>query len=126
MAQVASRRCVDAICVASPFAPSLCHERLTLDHARARRIEAELRALPYVASVLPVETNIVIFDLDLHLAAGELIRHLACGGVKASSLGPRTIRFVFHLDVSDDHLALITAALRSFTDRASTGKHNLG
>jgi threonine aldolase len=101
-------------------------ERLIQDHDRARRIEGELRRLPYVESVLPVETNIVIFDLREHVSTGEFLRHLDADGIKASAIGPRTIRFVFHLDVGEEQVANVAEAVKSFAARSSGRKHDLG
>jgi threonine aldolase len=87
-------------------------ERLREDHAKARVLETELRALPYVAEVLPVETNIVIFTLAEGIAIERFLQQLQHQRVRASSIGPRTVRFVFHLDVSDAQLEELLQALR--------------
>ena len=88
-------------------------QRLRDDHARAKVVEAELRSLPYVASVLPVETNIIIFTLDISMAADAFLAKLRERHVRALSMGPQTIRFVFHLDVSDAHVDGLISALRA-------------
>jgi threonine aldolase len=87
-------------------------ERLREDHAKARVLETELRALPYVAEVLPVETNIVIFTLSEAIGIEAFLQQLQHQRVRASSMGPRTVRFVFHLDVSDSQLDELLGALR--------------
>jgi len=100
-------------------------ERLGLDHEKARRIGAELTDMPCVESVLPVETNIVIFDLRENGSAGEFLQHLDANGIRASAIGPRTIRFVFHLDVSEEQAANVADALKSFRPRSSGRQHDL-
>jgi threonine aldolase len=87
-------------------------ERLSQDHAKAKVLETELRALPYVAEVLPVETNIVIFTLAERIGTEAFLEQLQHQRVRASSIGPRTVRFVFHLDVSDPQLDELLEALR--------------
>lgn len=87
-------------------------ERLGQDHAKARILETELRALPFVAEVLPVETNIVIFTLAEGIGADAFLQQLQHQRVRASGMGPRTVRFVFHLDVSDAQLDELLEALR--------------
>jgi threonine aldolase len=87
--------------------------RLREDHARAKLLEAELRSLPYVASVLPVETNIVIFTLNDSVSAELFLQTLRTHGVQAGAMGRQTIRFVFHLDVSDDQMNVLLQTLRS-------------
>jgi threonine aldolase len=87
-------------------------ERLREDHAKAKALETELRAQPYVAEVLPVETNIVIFTLRQGISAEAFLQQLQHQRVRASGMGPRTVRFVFHLDVSDAQLDELLEALR--------------
>jgi threonine aldolase len=88
-------------------------ERLKEDHAKARTLESELRSLPYVAAVLPVETNIVIFTLDERLKTDVFLQQLQHQQVRALSAGRQMIRFVFHLNVSDAQLDALLGALRS-------------
>ncbi|HEY6823401.1 MAG TPA: GntG family PLP-dependent aldolase [Steroidobacteraceae bacterium] len=87
-------------------------ERLRDDHAKAKVLETELRALPYVAEVLPAETNIVIFTLAEGIGTEGFLQQLQHQRVRASSIGPRSVRFVFHLDVSDAQLEELLHALR--------------
>jgi threonine aldolase len=86
--------------------------RLQEDHARAKTLERELHTLPFVASVLPVETNIVIFSLEEGLSPDTFLQKLQSQGVKANSMGGQTIRFVFHLDISDEQLSALVETLR--------------
>jgi len=86
--------------------------RLAEDHARAKLLEKELRALPYVESVLPVETNIVILNLNDSVSAETFLAKLKERGVLASQMGPQAIRFVFHLDVSEAQVEKLLKALR--------------
>jgi threonine aldolase len=89
-------------------------ERLQADHRKARALDLELKSLPYVAAVLPVETNIVIFTLQEQVPTEQFLAHLRAHDVRASSIGPRTIRFVFHLDVSDAQFDRLVEAMRAF------------
>ncbi|WP_303312005.1 low specificity L-threonine aldolase [Hymenobacter sp. BT730] len=88
-------------------------ERLADDHRRARQLGETLAAQPYVAEVLPVETNLVIFRLQDAQPAAAFLEHLKQHGIMASSFGPQMIRFVTHLDVTDEMLARVTDALGS-------------
>jgi threonine aldolase len=89
-------------------------ERLQADHRKARALDLELKSLPYIAAVLPVETNIVIFTLQEQVPTEQFLAHLRAHDVRASSIGPRTIRFVFHLDVSDAQFDRLVEAMRAF------------
>jgi threonine aldolase len=78
--------------------------RLKEDHARARILADTLRELDFVSSILPVETNIVVFTLDGSMEAGKYLQLLSEQGIKAVQFGKQTIRFVTHLDFTDDML----------------------
>jgi threonine aldolase len=87
--------------------------RLTEDHKRAKQIEAMLVKLPYVESVLPVDTNIVIFNLSPNLKLDLFEAKLKEQGIKMSAFGKQTVRFVTHLDFTDDMLVKLESVLKS-------------
>lgn len=86
--------------------------RLADDHRAAARLAAALRPLPYVAEILEPETNLVLFRLDeRQLAVADCLARLEAQGIKASGFGGSWVRFVTHLDVSEEMLAKVIAAL---------------
>lgn len=85
--------------------------RLTEDHQRAKHIEAILSKLPYVESILPVDTNIIIFNLSPNLKSEVFENKLKEQGVKMSAFGKQTVRFVTHLDFTDDMLMKLESVL---------------
>lgn len=89
-------------------------QRLAEDHARAQAVARVAATLPWVAEVLPAETNIVIFSVAPGLAPAAVLQHLADRGVRALSMGGRTVRFVFHLHVDDAQTERVIAALREY------------
>jgi threonine aldolase len=89
-------------------------ERLKEDHAKAKVLERELLAMAAVSLVMPVETNIVICELAPAVTPEAFLGHLRKRGIMALSIGPQALRFVFHLDVTDPHLAVLVEALRAF------------
>lgn len=88
-------------------------QRLPEDHGRAKAVETELRSLPYVSSVLPVQTNIVIFTLAESLTSHAFLAKLRQQHVHAATAGRQTIRFVFHLDVTDAQVDALIGVLRA-------------
>ncbi|MCB2409041.1 low-specificity L-threonine aldolase [Hymenobacter lucidus] len=90
-------------------------ERLADDHRRARELGATLAAQPYVAEVLPTETNLVIFRLTEEMRAETFLAHLEQHGIRASSFGPQMIRFVTHLDVDDTMVERVNHALQALS-----------
>jgi threonine aldolase len=88
--------------------------RLRDDHDKARILGDELSSLNYVHAVLPVETNIVIFDLEDSIDSEHFLDHLAQQGVLGMSLKGNTIRFVFHLDITDAQFDKVLSVIRSY------------
>ena len=79
--------------------------RLKEDHLRAKKLENELLKLNYIESVLPVYTNILIFNLKADTISGNIFeKKLAEHNIKISSFGKNTIRMVTHLDFDDEML----------------------
>lgn len=76
--------------------------RLKEDHRRAREIGKLLETLPYVDEVIPVETNILIFKVSMNEA--DFLVKLKEKGILATAFGPKTIRFVTHLDFTEEML----------------------
>lgn len=75
-------------------------DRLANDHALASSIGETLKPLRHVRRVLPVETNIVIFDIEKNgPTASEFVSGLLAKGVRAGVFGERTVRIVTHLGV---------------------------
>ncbi len=79
-------------------------DRLSEDHSLAQSIAQRLRPLSKVFNMLPVDTNIVIFDVAVDaVTAPELVELCKLDGFKVGSFGTHRIRIVTHLDV--DHNA---------------------
>jgi threonine aldolase len=75
-------------------------ERLTDDHALARRLAAGLAAIPGV-EVVPVQTNIVLFRVaGAAMSAGSLVAAARGEGLAVSGFGHGRIRAVTHSGVT--------------------------
>jgi threonine aldolase len=88
-------------------------DRLKKDHARARKIGALLEHLPEVEEIFPIETNIVIFRLPETLLATDYVAQLETKGIRGITFGKHLVRFVTHLDFTDEMLAEMETQLQS-------------
>jgi threonine aldolase len=79
-------------------------QRLKEDHRRAIELAGMLSRLPFVESILPVDTNIVIFRLADFVDSQAFIRNLAVQDVLVSAFGKQQIRLVTHLDFTEPML----------------------
>ncbi len=78
--------------------------RLKDDHKRAKTLAEVMRNLPFIENVLPVDTNIIIFNLNDNLKPEDFVKRLATHNIKATGFGKQAIRFVTHLDFTDEML----------------------
>lgn len=88
-------------------------DRLKEDHARAKTIADTLSKTSYVENVLPVDTNIIIFNLNDKISPEKFVKQLFENGIKAVGFGKQAIRFVTHLDFTDDMLEQTVKILRT-------------
>ena len=85
-------------------------DRLKEDHDRARKIGRLLRVKSFVSDVHPVDTNIVIARLS-DRSAQDFLGQLEKEQVFAVPFGSDLVRFVTHLDFTEDHLTYFEQAL---------------
>ncbi|TDQ08581.1 threonine aldolase family protein [Pedobacter metabolipauper] len=77
-------------------------DRLKTDHQHALALSGALQEMSYVAGVMPVETNIVIFEVAEGFKADAIVHQLSEKGIACGTTGPKTIRLVTHLDVTPE------------------------
>ncbi len=72
--------------------------RLKDDHLKAKEIGNVLSKLGYIKKVEPVETNIVIFEIDDKYSSSIFKNKLSDKGIEIISMGDNKLRVVTHLD----------------------------
>jgi threonine aldolase len=87
-------------------------DRLKEDHANAKVIAKELEKLPSVKMIMPVETNIIIFQLNSFAEADKLHAHLKENNILCGRIAADSLRMVFHLDISPEMIHAITSCLK--------------
>ncbi|MGF1638897.1 MAG: threonine aldolase family protein [Cyclobacteriaceae bacterium] len=87
-------------------------ERLTQDHHHASQLANILSDLPWIESVLPAETNIVIFNLLDSLNKENVIERLSNENIRVVPFGPSSIRMVTHLEITDSMIDRVETVLR--------------
>ena len=90
------------------------------DHQRARSIANVISAVaPKIIDPTTVETNIVGLDItSLKITASDLSAQLKEKGVLASALGPKYLRLVTHLDITDGDIETVNQVLPQLLQRA--------
>jgi threonine aldolase len=75
-------------------------ERLSMDHAHSREIAEAIRKKDFIKQVLPVETNIIIFELKDGMTAPDLVTKLKDHNILGYAISPNRVRLVVHLDIT--------------------------
>jgi threonine aldolase len=90
------------------------------DHKRAKEIAIAIAAVaPKVINPDHVETNIVGLDISsMKITAAQLSEQLKASGVLASALGPKYLRVVTHLDLTDADIEKVNLVLPQLLQRA--------
>ena len=89
--------------------------RLKDDHTRAKELEKILKSLPFIENILPVDTNIVIFDVAEKIGSANFVQALQKHDIKIVAFGKNTLRMVTHLDFTDDMLQEISKTLKAIS-----------
>jgi threonine aldolase len=84
-------------------------DKLKADHERARTIGKTLESCSYVTDVMPIDTNILIFSVS---NVEDILKKMESRGIMGIPFGPNQIRFVTHLDFTDDDLEETVRILR--------------
>ena len=75
--------------------------RLKEDHERAKQIGCALQKKSFVKMVLPVETNIIIMELDNSMTAPAFVEKMKEKDILPYAIMANRVRFVVHLDITD-------------------------
>ena len=77
-------------------------DRLALDHKHAKEIEQALLKKSFVGEIMPVETNIIIFEVKGNYTSKTLTEEFKKYNILVSAISPTQIRMVLHLDVDKE------------------------
>ena len=89
-------------------------ERLAEDHQKAKEIGAVLNNCSYVKKVEPIETNIIIFYVNDDINPADFMKKMESKGILVISMGEGKIRFVTHLDFTNEMLEKLLRELKNF------------
>lgn len=90
-------------------------DRLAEDHHRAKALGTALQACDWVKNIMPVDTNIVIAQMQDGIPSSAAMIALAKADIKCFTFGNDKIRLVTHLDFGDDELHAFVKLLPSIT-----------
>jgi len=76
-------------------------ERLSEDHSKAKEIGEVLSQIASIKKVEPIETNIVIFELNDGIDETKFLNNLEKKNIHIIGMGSNKLRMVTHLDYTD-------------------------
>ena len=88
--------------------------RMEEDHHKAKFLAAEVAKLPSVRYVAPADTNIVIFEFETEQRENEFMKHMEKHSIQLISMGSGKLRFVTHLDYTDQQHDYVVKCIRNF------------
>jgi threonine aldolase len=77
-------------------------ERLNTDHLNAKKIAEALLKKPFTGKMMPVETNIIIFEVTGNYTAKSLAHQFKEYDILVMAISETHIRMVFHLDITEE------------------------
>lgn len=89
--------------------------RLKEDHKRAKIIEKTLQKIPYIKSVYPVETNLIVFELEENINVNIFLKKLEQKEIYVIRIGHQLIRMVTHLGFNDDMLETTVSTINGIS-----------
>ena len=89
-------------------------ERLSMDHHHAKQIAEALLLKDFTGKMMPVETNIVIFEVLSEGSAAEFCRRIKEYGILCLPISETQVRMVTHLDVTGEMVNHVLETIAAF------------
>ena len=86
--------------------------RLEMDHLHAQQIATALQQKPFTGTMLPVETNIIIFEVLAPYSAKALVEKLGAQNIRCFAISPTQVRMVTHLDVTEEMVRTVVDCIQ--------------
>jgi len=88
-------------------------ERLADDHVAAKEIARALIEKDFIGKIMPVETNIIIFEVINSYTPIELVERLKQDDILCLAISPTQVRMVTHLDVTREMLKKLVQVIEA-------------
>ena len=88
-------------------------ERLKDDHVNAKTIADAISSSSFAETVLPVDTNIIIFSVKPPHSAPQLVQQLKQENILGYAISPTQVRLVLHLDITPGMVNHTVKVIRS-------------
>lgn len=87
--------------------------RLAEDHAHAKEVAASLSKMPFIGHIMPVETNILIFEVTGNYTPVSFCEALKKHNVLCLPISPTQVRMVTHLDITKEMIKSLVGVIEA-------------
>jgi len=87
--------------------------RLQTDHDHAKQLAMTLSKKDFVSKIMPVETNILIFEVKDKFTPQSFVDHLQKLDVRCLPISSTQVRMITHLDVTKDMIQKLIAIIET-------------
>jgi threonine aldolase len=77
-------------------------QRLKVDHLHAIQISEALNSKYFIKEILPVETNIIIFEMNNKMTAANFVSKFKEQNILCFEILPGKVRLILHLDITKE------------------------
>lgn len=88
-------------------------ERLTIDHIHAKQLADQLLKKDFVGKMMPVETNIVIFEVKGEGGPAAFCETMKKNGILCLAISATQVRMVTHLDVHREMISYVSEVIHN-------------
>jgi threonine aldolase len=89
-------------------------DRLQEDHRHAQQIVSALQSKNFAEEILPVETNIIIFEVKEPYAPTSFVAAMKEKNILTYAISPTQVRMVVHLDISEEMVQKTIETIEEF------------
>jgi threonine aldolase len=86
-------------------------DRLADDHRHAKMIAEVLAKKDFIGTILPVETNIIIFEVNGRLTPVDFAEKMSENDIRVTVISKTQVRMVLHLDVTEEMVLKTTKVI---------------
>ena len=86
-------------------------QRLEVDHHHAKTIAQALIKKDFIGKILPVETNILIFEVAGSYSAASFTAYLKERGILCIGISQTQVRMVTHLDITSEMIRKLVSII---------------
>jgi threonine aldolase len=91
-------------------------DRLKIDHVNAKLIAEALEPKSFVGEILPVDTNILIFEVKGAYTPTDFANYMKSFDIETMPISPTQVRMVTHLDITSEMMDILLKIIKEMSE----------